>query len=147
MRVSLTLRAPSYQHADSHQHFLDPSWCSSLSPPPSSPQLQPCKFLSSFRATKSALQLTNSRLTVFIVAIVDWAKPDGEALSAAAIMGGLLIIAAFLLLSWSTYREMNEERRKRYVSSATRYELCSPCLIAPYRLEDEAIISDSDAES
>jgi hypothetical protein len=84
---------------------------------------------------------------VFIVAIVDWAKPDGEALSAAAIIGGLLIIAAFLLLSWSTYREMNEERRKRYVSNPPRYELCNPCLTTLSRLEDEAIISDSDAES
>jgi hypothetical protein len=30
----------------------------------------------------------------------------------ASIIGGLLIIAAFFLLSWSTYREMNEERKK-----------------------------------
>jgi hypothetical protein len=27
-------------------------------------------------------------------------------------VGGLLIIVAFFLLSWSTYREMNEEKRK-----------------------------------
>lgn len=91
--------------------------------------------------------LIKSRLTVFIVAIVDWAKPGGEALSAAAIIGGLLIIAAFLLLSWSTYREMNKERKKRYVSHPLRHEMCSPCLTTLSRLEDEAIISDSDAES
>jgi drug/metabolite transporter (DMT)-like permease len=53
------------------------------------------------------------RLTIFIVAIVDTLKPDGEPLSTAAIIGGILIIGAFLLLSWSTYREMEEERRKK----------------------------------
>lgn len=52
-------------------------------------------------------------LTIFLVAIADWFLV-GQPLSGAAISGGLLIIAAFLLLSWSTYREMDEERRKRY---------------------------------
>ena len=52
-------------------------------------------------------------LTIFLVAIVDTLKPGGEMLSKAAIIGGLLIIGAFLLLSWSTYREMMEERRKK----------------------------------
>ena len=52
------------------------------------------------------------RLTIFLVAIVDTIKPHGEALSLGAIIGGLLIIGAFLLLSWSTYREMQEERKK-----------------------------------
>jgi len=28
-------------------------------------------------------------------------------------VGGLLIIGAFLVLSWATYREMDEERRKK----------------------------------
>lgn len=51
-------------------------------------------------------------LTIFLVAIADWFLV-GQPLSAAAITGGLLIIAAFLLLSWSTYREMEEARRKR----------------------------------
>lgn len=37
----------------------------------------------------------------------------GQPLSFASIVGGILIIVAFLLLSWSTYREMDEERRKR----------------------------------
>lgn len=56
--------------------------------------------------------LTPPSLTIFIVAVVDWLL-KGENLSTAAIIGGLLIVAAFLLLSWSTYREMDEERRKR----------------------------------
>ena len=58
-------------------------------------------------------KLTPHSLTIFLVAIVDWALPGGQPLSVAAIGGGILIIGAFLLLSWSSYREMNEERRKR----------------------------------
>lgn len=58
-----------------------------------------------------------SRLTIFLVAIVDWLR-TGKTLSGAAIGGGCLIIIAFLLLSWSTYREMNEEQRKRYAYSS-----------------------------
>jgi predicted outer membrane lipoprotein len=29
------------------------------------------------------------------------------------LIGGLLIIGAFAVLSWATYREMDEERRKK----------------------------------
>jgi hypothetical protein len=35
-------------------------------------------------------------------------------LTAVAVSGGLLIILAFVLLAWSTYEEMGEEKRKRY---------------------------------
>lgn len=35
----------------------------------------------------------------------------GIPISLAALVGGLLIIAAFFLLSWSTWKEMNEEKR------------------------------------
>ena len=55
-----------------------------------------------------------NRLTIFLVALSDWAFM-GKSLSPGAIVGGLLIVAAFLLLSWATYREMVEERRKTYV--------------------------------
>lgn len=51
-------------------------------------------------------------LTIFLVAIVDWML-TGKPLSAAAIAGGVCIIAAFLLLSYSTYRELDEERKRR----------------------------------
>ena len=68
--------------------------------------------------------LIHHRLTIFLVAIVDWLVV-GQPLSAAAIVGGLLIIAAFLLLSWSTYREMDEERRKRYLDQA--FSITSGC--------------------
>jgi hypothetical protein len=39
----------------------------------------------------------------------------GQRLSAAAITGGIIIIVAFAMLSWSTYREMNEEKTKKCV--------------------------------
>ena len=55
---------------------------------------------------------TDISLTIFMVALADWAFM-GVALSPGAIAGGLLIIGAFLLLSWATYREMVEERKKK----------------------------------
>jgi hypothetical protein len=30
------------------------------------------------------------------------------------LIGGLLIIFAFVVLSWATYKEMDEEKRRRY---------------------------------
>jgi len=83
-------------------------------------------FLVLISLTSPVLSSVAALLTIFLVAIVDWALPGGEPLSLAALAGGLLIIGAFLLLSWSTYREMNEERRKR--------------------LEDEGPVSDSEIE-
>jgi len=38
--------------------------------------------------------------------------PLNTPLSPAAILGGLLIIGAFIVLSVATYREMDEERKK-----------------------------------
>jgi len=35
-------------------------------------------------------------------------------LSGAAVIGGLLITCAFVLLSYATYKEMGEERKRRY---------------------------------
>ena len=70
------------------------------------------------------MRLIQLRLTIFLVAITDWLLPCGQPLTIAAILGGLLIIAAFLLLSWSTYCEMNEERMKEYAAlppSLARY--------------------------
>lgn len=54
-------------------------------------------------------------LTIFIVAIVDQLLPEPlkTDLTPAALIGGVLIIAAFLVLSWATYKEMDEERRKK----------------------------------
>ncbi|KAI9715331.1 MAG: hypothetical protein M1812_005976 [Candelaria pacifica] len=69
-------------------------------------------FLVLISLTSPVLSSVAALLTIFLVAIVDWVR-TGQPLSAAAIAGGILIIAAFLLLSWSTYREMDEERRKK----------------------------------
>jgi hypothetical protein len=54
-------------------------------------------------------------LTIFIVAIIDQLLPPplNSPLSGAAIVGGALIVGAFVLLSWATYKEMDEERRKK----------------------------------
>ncbi|KAI9754595.1 MAG: cyclin-dependent protein kinase [Chaenotheca gracillima] len=69
-------------------------------------------FLVLISLTSPVLSSVAALLTIFIVAVVDWML-TGRALSIAAIFGGLLIVVAFVLLSWSTYREMNEEKRKR----------------------------------
>lgn len=71
-------------------------------------------FLVLISLTSPVLSSVAALLTIFIVAIVDWML-TGVPLSAAAIVGGLLIIGAFGLLSWSTFKEMQEERRKREV--------------------------------
>ncbi|KAE8352720.1 hypothetical protein BDV28DRAFT_120724 [Aspergillus coremiiformis] len=68
-------------------------------------------FLVLISLTSPVLSSVASLLTIFLVAIVDWFR-TGQPLSTASIIGGILIITAFFLLSWSTYREMNEERKK-----------------------------------
>ena len=50
-------------------------------------------------------------LTIFIVAVVDY-YVTGKPLSPAAIGGGLVIVGAFAGLSWSTWRELVQERAK-----------------------------------
>jgi drug/metabolite transporter (DMT)-like permease len=71
-------------------------------------------FLVLISLTSPVLSSVAALLTIFLVAIVDWFL-TGVPLSPAATVGGLLIIGAFGLLSWSTYKEMQEERRKREV--------------------------------
>ncbi|RDW71607.1 hypothetical protein BP6252_08170 [Coleophoma cylindrospora] len=71
-------------------------------------------FLVLISLTSPVLSSVAALLTIFLVAIVDWAW-TGVPLSPAAIVGGLLIIVAFLLLSWSTFKEMQEESRKAKV--------------------------------
>ncbi|KAL3422814.1 duf6 domain-containing protein [Phlyctema vagabunda] len=71
-------------------------------------------FLVLISLTSPVLSSVAALLTIFLVAIVDWAW-TGVPLSPAAIVGGILIIAAFLVLSWSTFREMQEENRKKQV--------------------------------
>ncbi|KAL4915936.1 hypothetical protein BDW62DRAFT_118156 [Aspergillus aurantiobrunneus] len=68
-------------------------------------------FLVLISLTSPVLSSVAALLTIFLVAIVDWLR-TGQPLSMASIIGGILIMVAFFLLSWSTYREMNEERKK-----------------------------------
>jgi len=74
-------------------------------------------FLVLISLTSPVLSSVAALLTIFLVAIVDWAW-TGVPLSPAAMLGGVLIIGAFLLLSYSTYREMAEERAKKEVDLA-----------------------------
>ena len=69
-------------------------------------------FLVLMSLTSPVLSSVAALLTIFLVAIVDWLITN-KPLSAAAIVGGCLIIVAFALLSWATYIEMDQERKKR----------------------------------
>lgn len=71
-------------------------------------------FLVLISLTSPVLSSVAALLTIFLVAIVDWMW-TGQPLSAAAVVGGGLIIAAFAMLSWSTWREMVEDGRRREV--------------------------------
>lgn len=64
-------------------------------------------FLVLISLTSPVLSSVAALLTIFLVALVDWFL-TGEPLSFAAIIGGIMIIVAFIGLSWSTYREMKE---------------------------------------
>lgn len=64
-------------------------------------------FLVLISLTSPVLSSVAALLTIFLVALVDWFI-TGEPLSFAAIIGGTMIIVAFLGLTLSTYREMKE---------------------------------------
>ena len=72
-------------------------------------------FLVLISLTSPVLSSVAALLTIFIVALIDVMLPPPlySPLSTWAITGGLLIILAFFMLSWATYREMDEERRKK----------------------------------
>ncbi|KAF2643852.1 hypothetical protein P280DRAFT_466580 [Massarina eburnea CBS 473.64] len=72
-------------------------------------------FLILISLTSPVLSSVAALLTIFIVAIVDQLLPPplNSPLTPAALVGGLLIIGAFLVLSYATYKEMDEERRKK----------------------------------
>lgn len=69
-------------------------------------------FLVLISLTSPVLSSVAALLTIFIVAIVDWMF-TGQPLSAAAVFGGALIIVAFGMLSWSTWREMAQDKRRK----------------------------------
>ncbi|OJJ62773.1 hypothetical protein ASPSYDRAFT_129577 [Aspergillus sydowii CBS 593.65] len=74
-------------------------------------------FLVLISLTSPVLSSVAALLTIFLVAIVDWLR-TGHPLPKSSIVGGILIMVAFFLLSWSTYREMNEERKKNIEQDA-----------------------------
>lgn len=69
-------------------------------------------FLVLISLTSPVLSSVAALLTIFIVAIVDWML-TGRPLTSAAIGGGSIIVLAFMMLSWSTWHEMDEEARKK----------------------------------
>lgn len=71
-------------------------------------------FLVLISLTSPVLSSVAALLTIFIVAISDWIL-TGAPPSAAAMLGGFMIIAAFGMLSWSTWKEMAEEERRKEV--------------------------------
>ncbi|KYG46153.1 hypothetical protein M433DRAFT_65765 [Acidomyces richmondensis BFW] len=71
-------------------------------------------FLVLISLTSPVLSSVAALLTIFLVALCDQMLPPPlyHKLTGAAIVGGLLIIGAFALLSWGTYREMAAEEAK-----------------------------------
>jgi hypothetical protein len=51
---------------------------------------------------------TNIRLTIFIIAIVDWFL--GSTFAVLTLVGGVLIIIAFVLLSYASWKEIREDK-------------------------------------
>jgi hypothetical protein len=72
-------------------------------------------FLVLISLTSPVLSSVAALLTIFLVALCDQILPPPlySPLTTAAVAGGVLIIGAFGLLSWATYREMEEENRAK----------------------------------
>ncbi|KAI5287674.1 hypothetical protein KEM52_001473 [Ascosphaera acerosa] len=68
-------------------------------------------FLVLISLTSPVLSSVAALLTIFLVAVVDWVLHH-RPLGFASLLGGLLIVCAFLLMAWSTFREMAAENRK-----------------------------------
>lgn len=77
-------------------------------------------FLVLMSLTSPVLSSVAALLTIFLVAVTDW-MITGKPLSGPAMIGGSFIIVAFLMLSWATYREMNEEAEKRVKEDETKF--------------------------
>jgi drug/metabolite transporter (DMT)-like permease len=69
-------------------------------------------FLVLMSLTSPVLSSVAALLTIFLVGITDWLI-TGKPISLPAMVGCALIVVAFLMLSYATYREMKEEQLKR----------------------------------
>ncbi|KAI1178578.1 NADP-dependent oxidoreductase domain-containing protein [Nemania sp. FL0916] len=69
-------------------------------------------FLVLISLTSPVLSSVAALLTIFLVAVADWLL-TAQPLSAAALAGGAMIVAAFGVLAWSTWREMAEEEARK----------------------------------
>ena len=69
-------------------------------------------FLVLMSLTSPVLSSVAALLTIFLVGITDWII-TGKPLSAAALAGCGLIVVAFVMLSYATYREMKMDEAKR----------------------------------
>ncbi|KAI2464018.1 NADP-dependent oxidoreductase domain-containing protein [Annulohypoxylon bovei var. microspora] len=69
-------------------------------------------FLVLISLTSPVLSSVAALLTIFIVAVADWLI-TGQSMSTAAVGGGCMIVVAFLMLSWSTWREMTEDAERK----------------------------------
>jgi drug/metabolite transporter (DMT)-like permease len=78
-------------------------------------------FLVLISLTSPVLSSVAALLTIFIVAIVDWFR-TGKNMTFAALIGSAMIIAAFLMLSWSTYREMVEDAERKATEGGAETE-------------------------
>lgn len=72
-------------------------------------------FLVLISLTSPVLSSVAALLTIFIVAVADWLL-FGQALTTAALAGGCMIVVAFVVLSWSTWREMKEDAAARQLA-------------------------------
>lgn len=68
-------------------------------------------FLVLISLTSPVLSSVAALLTIFLVAITDW-MIAGVPLTFAAVSGGVLIVGAFGLLSWDSWKELKEEEEK-----------------------------------
>jgi drug/metabolite transporter (DMT)-like permease len=64
-------------------------------------------FLILISLTSPVLSGVASLLTIFLVALADWVLKQ-KVMSRAAVIGGMFIVVAFLMLCWSSYKEMAE---------------------------------------
>ncbi|KAK5076856.1 hypothetical protein LTS08_006027 [Lithohypha guttulata] len=99
-------------------------------------------FLVLMSLTSPVLSSVAALLTIFLVAITDYLL-TGEPLSGATISGGILIVVAFGLLSWATYREMMQEEKKRVEEEGKNFDEVEAMLDDDEALDEDSFEEDS----